>query len=291
MAPTTFLSPVPEKTSDPTPIRASNRQLTGWRKLSTKKGRREANEVILEGSRVVAEALAADVSVQAVLIVDEGHGHAEFRKLRPAIVRKSVAVYAVPARDFENLTDTVHAAGIACVIRWSPRPFDIREASRRHNRLLFCDRVSDPGNLGTLIRTAAGLGLDAVCLSPGTVELTNPKTLRATAGAIFRLPVYEGVAASAVLSWAKETSSALLIADAHQGESELAQTPARWALVIGGETIPLDEVWRSSGARWITLPLQRGVESLNAAVAGAILMDRLCRTPVVSPARKPPRRS
>jgi RNA methyltransferase, TrmH family len=262
------------------PLRASTRQLSDWRKLTTKKGRREAGQLLIEGVRLVTEAIESDFHVSAVILSDDERGHGAWRKLFPTAAKKKVAAFHLSSTDFDKLTDTVHSAGIGCVIDWTPAKFDVMKQSGKIRHALVCDRISDPGNLGTLIRTAAGLGLDAIFLLPDTAELTNPKTVRAAAGALFHVPVYEDVAAETIMSWAKRESIAVIVADAHKGQPSVLLTSGRWALIVGGETIPLDQTWESAASHWISLPLQRGVESLNAAIAGAIIMDRLCHTPV-----------
>lgn len=273
------------------PLRASARQLAEWRKLTTKKGRREASQLLLEGGRLVAEAIASDFHVPAVIIADDERGHGAWRKLLPTATKKKIVAFHLTPADFDKLTDTVHSAGIGCVIDWTPPQFEVAKQSGKLRRSLVCDRISDPGNLGTLIRTAAGLGLDAVFLLPDTAELTNPKTVRAAAGALFHIPVYEEVAPEIVMGWAKRESIAVIVADAHRGQPSVSLTSGKWALVVGGETIPLDRTWENTASHWISLPLQRGVESLNAAIAGAIIMDRLCHTPVTEKPRPRQHRS
>lgn len=263
---------------------ASARQLAAWRKLTTKKGRREAGQILLEGLRLVSEAIASSSKVSIVVISDNEQGRECWRRSASLASKKSIPGALVPPREFEKLTDTVHAAGIACVMDWKSPAFE-PAASTNLRHVLVCDRIADPGNLGTLIRTAAGLGLDAVFLLPDTAELTNPKTVRAAAGALFHIPVYEDVTPETVKAWSKRADVSLVVADAHRGESALPTAPKRWALVIGGETIPLNKSWETTTTSWVNLPLQRGVESLNAAVAGAIIMDRLCRTESSPPAR------
>jgi len=95
--------------------------------------------------------------------------------------------YRVPEREFGQMIDTTHSSGVAAVITWSPPSWEsIGEI--RAERVLFCDRMADPGNLGTLIRTAAGIGLDAIVTGPDSVEITNPKTMRARRGRFFASP-------------------------------------------------------------------------------------------------------
>lgn len=269
--------------------RASARQLSAWRKLGTKKGRREAGQFLLEGVRTIAEAVASESTVSAIVVADDNHGHEAWKRVSPGVSKRRISAFLVSPRDMEKLTGTVHAAGIACALAWKPLLFDQAAASTNLRRVLICDRVADPGNLGTLIRTAAGLGLDAVFLLPETAELTNPKTLRAAAGAFLHIPVYEDAAIESIKAWARRAEVPIIVADAHRGDPSLPKVSRRWALVVGGETIPLDKVWEKAASHWIAMPLQRGVESLNAAIAGAIIMDRLCRESEAI-TRHPPRR-
>lgn len=277
---------MPDRSDSTLPSRASARQLSTWRKLATKKGRREAGQILLEGARLVAEAIASDFTVGAVVFADDDRGREAWRRLAPTATKKSIPAFTVPPREFEKLTDTVHAAGIACVMTWKSPVFDAAAVPGSFRKVLICDRIADPGNLGTMIRTAAGLGLDAVFLLPDTAELTNPKTVRSAAGALFHIPVFEDVPPEVLKSWTKRAEITLIVADAHRGESNPPIVSKRWALVVGGETIPLNKAWDSVTTQWITLPLHRGVESLNAAVAGAIIMDRLCRTVEPASARR-----
>lgn len=168
---------------------ASQRQLTAWRKLATKKGRAASGEIVVEGVRLVREALRGGCDLIACLVCSDAQGMKAAAQLVEALPRGAVPITVRP-RDFARLTDTVHAAGIAAVVAWQPAAFDAAEKPEQSvNRVLICDRISDPGNLGTLIRTAAGLGIERIFTHPDAVELTNPKVVRAAAGALFRVPV------------------------------------------------------------------------------------------------------
>jgi TrmH family RNA methyltransferase len=257
----------------------SQRRLAAWRKLTTKKGRARAGEIIVAGVRLVADVVHSGQTVMVLLACDDPQGKEAVGALGKLVTDWYGDTFRVGARDFAQLTQTVHPAGVAAIMRWAPAAFDPKDVSDRDvRRVLYCDRITDPGNLGTLIRAAAGLGVDRVFTHPEAVELTNPKTVRAGSGALFRIPIYEGVPAADVVVWGRERGLAVLVADAHEG-SELPADHRlrRWMLVVGGETKPFDPTWDDVPARRVRLPLRRGVESLNAGVAGAILIDRLSR--------------
>ncbi len=277
------LSNVMALTTDPSawPL-ASNARIAVWRKLSTQKSRERSGQFVAEGVRLVSEALLSGCPIEALLTADDDEGRrAAARALGAVIPSTPLALgrvgsaVRVPRREFSQITDTVHSAGVAAIVQWNPRPHtDL--ASLRAQHLLFCDRIADPGNLGTLIRTAAGLGLDAVLAGPNSVEMTNPKTIRATAGTIFHIPVFCGIAVTEFVAWCRDHRHTVLIADVRNGRplDEVALTKP-WTLVIGSETGQVDRAWETASPRRIFLPMQRGVESFNAAVAGAIIMDRL----------------
>ena len=257
--------------------RASKGRLTAWRKLKTRKGRRESGQLVVEGVRLVTEALQSGCRVDVLIAADDAAGHGSATRVISGAGDWDGQVVRVASQEMRAVTDTVHTSGIAAVIAWRAGEWD-DVSPLKANRILFCDAISDPGNLGTLIRTAAGLGMDAVVVGPESVEPSNPKTARASAGAIFRIPVVRARTVATFLEWSLSEDFDIFIADAGRGAREVGdrqEAAGRWILVIGGETTGLSPVWDVPEAQRVRIPMGRQVESLNAAVAGAILMDRL----------------
>ncbi len=257
--------------------RASKGRLTAWRKLKTRKGRRESGQLVVEGVRLVTEALQSGCRVDVLIAADDAAGHGSATRVISGAGDWDGQVVRVASQEMRAVTDTVHTSGIAAVISWRANEWD-DAAPLKANRILFCDAISDPGNLGTLIRTAAGLGLDAVIVGPDSVEPSNPKTARASAGAIFRIPVIRARSVADFLEWSLSEDYPIFIADAGHGAAEIGDRQdiaGRWILVIGGETTGLSSEWDVPEVQRVRIPMGHQVESLNAAVAGAILMDRL----------------
>jgi TrmH family RNA methyltransferase len=254
---------------------ASKAKIAVWRKLRTQKSRKQSGQLAVEGVRLVAEALLSGFPVEALIAADCEQGfQANTRALESVRAWTGNAV-RVPVREFRQLTDTTHSAGVAAIISWRPLAWD-QIGTIAADRLLFCDRIADPGNMGTLIRTAAGIGLDAVLAGPDSVEITNPKTMRASAGAVFRIPVFQSVEIESFVRWSGEHRHDVFIADARRGEALApGKTRAPWTLVVGGEIGMIDPAWNGARPSRLSLPMKHGVDSFNAAVAGAILMDRL----------------
>ncbi|MBC8514715.1 RNA methyltransferase [bacterium] len=148
------------------------------------------------------------------------------------------------------------------VVAWGPAPVP---PPLPKGRLLVLD-IQDPGNLGTLIRSARGLGVEGVALLPRCPDLYNPRVLRASAGTLFGYPV--GAWTESLLK-----DRTLFVAEAHGGNPVPSPPPQEWLLVLGHETTGTSPLFLGRGVS-LTLTLT-GVESLGVAAAGAVLMDRL----------------
>ena len=246
----------------------SRAHLKYLRSLARKKVRLDEGRLLVEGLRIVEEAVA--------------HGGAEEIYLAesldsPALDSSGIDIQRIGEADVSALSETRSPAGAFAVVRDPVVAFTDASWGERAT-LLVADGVADPGNLGTLIRSAAALGCDAVVVTDGTVEPTNPKVVRSTAGAIFRLPVHRGsreeIAAAGFSIW---------IADA-RGEAidRAASRPGRLALLVGNEPRGVDAAAGEHAARTVAVPLHGGVESLNVAIAAGILLDAIRRLPVES---------
>ncbi|GAB4326182.1 MAG: hypothetical protein Kow0074_20470 [Candidatus Zixiibacteriota bacterium] len=223
---------------------------------------------------MIGEAIATRQTVAGIVAV-EPDGINATKRILVQTDSHTIPLYHTDKAAFARLSDTVHSAGVVAVVDWAPRTIaDLADALPR--RMLFCDRISDPGNLGTLIRTAAGLGLDGVVVSPSSAEVANPKVVRSTAGALFRIPVYADIAVADFLSLCRQWGVHIVLADP-QGDEDIDELASNgWAAVVGGETAGLDAAWPSTGVSRLKITMHHGVESLNASVAGALLIDRLC---------------
>ncbi len=140
-------------------------------------------------------------------------------------------------------------------------------------RVLILDQIQDPGNLGTLVRTAVALGWDAVIATPGTVDFFNDKAIRASQGTIFRLP-FAYRTAEEIVSWIQEMKIHLFVADMTGVSLEEQTFPIPLALVLSNEGQGVAPWAKKMGTR-VTIALQNNIESLNVAIAGAILLYKM----------------
>jgi len=176
-----------------------------------------------------------------------------------------------------RLADTVNSQGIFCIVR--QKNFDLEAILNKPNKLIvIIDEGQDPGNVGAIIRTTDWFGITAVFLSIGTVELFNPKVIRSTMGSIFHLPIVENVDLKNLLPRLKQRHFHIVGSDVN-GEYPYHQIdyPSPMALVIGNENRGIAKNIYHLIDKTIKIPSYGKVESLNMAVAAAIIISRMVR--------------
>lgn len=192
----------------------------------------------------------------------------EARALLAELAAGDTALWQVSPEVMQALADTVTPQGIAAVVPMAAP--DVARA-REAGLLLILDNLRDPGNLGTVLRTARAAGVEAVALSAGCVDLYAPKVVRAGMGAHFRLAVLPGLAWAEIASLA--TGRQVLLADAR---GELTPWQVNWrqptALIIGNEAHGASPEARALAPCGVRLPMEADMESLNAAIAAAVFM-------------------
>lgn len=187
--------------------------------------------------------------------------------------RLGVPLETVTDVEMEGLSDTDRPQGVLLVVV-EPEESMATLAASHPVRLLIMDGIQDPGNAGTLIRAARAFGTHGVFVLDGTVDPFNPKVVRASAGAVAHVPILRG-GWEVARSWLQEREVPILVADPG-GDDVRTFPPSRsWALVVGNEGAgPRTEIL-SHADGVVGVPMEEGVESLNAGVAGAILLFAL----------------
>ncbi len=252
----------------------------------------ESGAVGVEGVRLVEEALRSGCPMEAVLFSETGQRHHE--RLAPLIDRPEMAFPVLRTTDrlFEGLADTEHPQGVAALVR--PRSASFEDLLRLRPGdcsplLVVLAGVQDPGNVGTILRTASAFGATGAVTAPsgqsGTASPFSPKALRASAGAALHLPVLAGMSLPILLAQLRVASVRTLASSVHEprdgDQPILAPWEVDWcqpvALLVGNEGAGLpEEVERSADAR-IRIPMASGIESLNAAAAAAVLFYEAAR--------------
>jgi len=253
--------------------------LTTIRDLHRRRGRERRGLALAEGVRLVEEALAARVPIRGAAVAPGLEGTPRGTALKSALERAGVRLEAVSDAALETLADTEHPQGIVAVLEpphW--RLEDIAPAMGKP--VLVLDGVQDPGNVGTILRTTLGLGGAGVVALKGTADLYNSKVLRGSMGALFRLPAVM-TDASAYLAWASIARVETWVTAADGEPLGQGRAPARprapVALVLGNEGAGVGSALAGAAHRRVAIPLDRGVESLNVAVAAGILLYEVAR--------------
>ena len=235
-----------------------------WRSLKERKGRRETGCFLVEGDKMVKEAFQSAFTPVAVLIRED-----RVNDLFP--IPTGLPAYILSESAFDAVSDTRTPQGVAAVLRSTSFPL-----SGEH--LIALDGVQDPGNVGTIIRTADAAGFDGILLSPECADVFSPKVLRATMGSIYRMRLSCVPSLPESLRALREDGYSILSSQL-DGEPfyERAHVADRFCLIIGNEGNGISEAVRAEATHRLKLPMRGGAESLNAAVAAAIMMYDLSR--------------
>lgn len=237
------------------------------RSLGRKKGRREADRTLVEGSRSVSLALDQErVEVVEVLRV-EGKGESLLERCK----FRSVPVTTIRESDLERLSDVQNSQGVLAVIR--PPRASREDLTRNRGLLVALDRVQDPGNAGAILRNAWAFGAEGILFGRGSVEAFAPKVIRASAGGVLAVPVMEDQDLPEELGRLSHEGRAVLGTAGKGGISaDGFDFRSGSVLVFGSEGSGLSEAVRDLCDHQITVMHRPEVESLNVAVSAGILM-------------------
>jgi TrmH family RNA methyltransferase len=225
------------------------------------------NHIAIEGLHLVQEAVKSGLKVHTVFVQD---GNEELLEQLPV---GSAEVLIVPEAVFLSATMTEHPQGIAALV--GAPDFNVEEILRGTALVVIAGGLQDPGNLGTLVRSAEAFGASGMILLPGTVSLWNAKTLRASSGSVFRLPVVS-LAAEDAFAALRAHGIRMIATVARDGDSD-ADLRGPTALLVGNEGAGLPEAWIAAADGQVTIPCPGDVESLNAAIAGSVLLYEAMR--------------
>ncbi len=246
-----------------------NAQIRALRALQERKQRRTEGRFLVEGGKMVEEALAHTI-VRTVVVEEEKAVH--YARLIDALCASGATLIASPRHVLEALCDTKTPQGIVAAVD-IPLPQE-----RTGRRLVALDGVQDPGNVGTIVRTADAAGFEGVLLGPTCADVFGGKALRATMGSIFRVPIHSVPDLAARLAELRAEGYAVLSSQL-EGQDFFARgpLPLRQVLVVGSEAEGVSDAVSAEATHRLRLPMHGGAESLNAAVAAGIMLYDLTR--------------
>jgi RNA methyltransferase, TrmH family len=226
------------------------------------KTRRKEGKIALEGTRLVQDAYQNGGHRPEFVLYEPEHAD---RGLIDLLERQRVQLYPISAEVMRHLSATEQPQGIVAIFPMPEMPLPSQPA-----RILVLDDIRDPGNLGTILRTAAAAGVEAVLLSPGCVDAYNPKVLRSGVGAHYRVAIAE-LGWTAIKDACRHTT--VYLADMEGDVTyDAANWSAPWTLIIGSEAHGSSEEAVRMATQRVYIPMVENAESLNAAIAAAVIL-------------------
>jgi len=244
------------------------------KQLKTKKGRDESGLFMVEGEKFVQEIPGGWHVVQYVI----ASRYAAIHDI--SLYENHANCTTVKDSIFDSLADTVSPQGILAVCE--QKTYKLSELLDKHKAvphfILLGENLNDPGNIGALIRTAAAAGADGVILTAGSGDMYNPKVLRAAAGAVLRMPMVTNADLSQTISLLNDKNIPTYAAHP-RGEKLPYELNLRsnFCLLVGNESHGISQTAGNLAQELVTLPMVNSTESLNASIAGSILMYEAVR--------------
>jgi len=237
------------------------------RKLKDKKNRDESGEFIIEGIKIIEEAIQENVKIKMVIVCDGCLNSDPIRTDLLYKIAKEKIVY-VSEKIFKYITDVTNPQGILAVVEKNLS----NKIDYSQNIFLILDNIQDPGNMGTILRTADSIALTQIIVSKGSADCYNPKVVRSTMGAIFRVNVIEVDDLSQIIKNLKKHKIQVFTTDLNTESSIYDVNYKKSAIVIGNEGNGVSKEIIELADKSIKIPMKGKTESLNAAVATGIIL-------------------
>jgi len=246
--------------------------------LQDKKYRRKLRKFLIEGYRIIHEAVNSGSALEKLFFSTETE-----QKNKNELVSRlnpEIQLYEIPHELFMQMSETDSPQGVLAVVGIPEVSLD--SIYKKGFRGLVLDSVQDPGNAGTMIRTAHALGFDAVVATEGTVDLFGGKVLRSTMGSIFYIPVLENIKSEDIFAFCGENSIRVISSRLEDAKPCYdVDLSGDFFIVIGNEGNGISECFHKRSSEFVKIPMPGGAESFNAAVAASILMYESNRQRIV----------
>ncbi len=248
--------------------------------LRDRKGRRAQKLFLIEGVRSVSEALEEGAGVRKI-ILDLGANSDRFESVFSSAKEQGIEIEEIPATKFRKLSTTESSQGIIAVASIPEFTFEDLSSeirSKRSATILILDRVSDPGNLGTILRSAAWFGIDGIVVAGSSVDVYNPKVVRSAMAAVLRLKVVQEADLNEVMPELHKVGFAV-IASTQDGKASCFEYgfPLKLAIVLGSEASGISKEISQVCDASVFIPRVGKMESLNVGVAASIVMAEIAR--------------
>ena len=243
------------------------------KKLKDKKYRDQSNEYVIEGIKLVEEAINENAKIKQIVICEECTKTQEISKKLMYEIASFDCIY-VTENIFNNITEVKNPQGILAVIE---RKNSENEINYNEDIIVALDGIQDPGNLGTILRTVDSIGLKQILVSKETADVYNPKVVRSTMGAIFRVKVIECEDLEKTLKQIKKHKYEIVVTSLQTNESIYDIEYNKKVIVIGNEANGVSKEIQEMADKKVKIPMLGKTESLNASVATGIVLYEYVR--------------
>ncbi len=233
------------------------------------KERREQGLFVAEGVQCAREALATHEGPELKLLYATQSGLSKISELD----LNSIEIVEVSEAVMKAMSDTVTPQGLISLCYKPEQEFSELKATGK-SRFIYLHEIQDPGNAGTILRTADAMGISAVITSPDSVDMYSPKVVRSTAGSLWNVPVYEGISFDRVAAQFPSAQKLLLSSHARTSITELS-IPGDCIAIFGNEARGVDAATLGASVTEVTIPMAGRAESLNLSAAASIVMFTL----------------
>lgn len=251
----------------------SNAIIKHIKSLRFRKQRTKNRQFVIEGVRIVEECSKHGGHIEYIVYSEGLHNVQGGTNLLNKLFKRGYAIYEIPAPLFNKIAATESPQGIMAVVNM--KNITLEDLELKGDRGLFfviLDRVQDPGNMGTVIRTSEGANIDAVIITGGSVDPYNDKVLRATMGAIFYLPIIQ-CKDDTWMEYLREKNVKLIASDLDADKTYVdIDYSGNIGIIIGNEANGIDEKILCKVDEKVIIPILGNIESLNAAIAAGILI-------------------
>lgn len=243
------------------------------RKLKDKKYRDINNEYVIEGIKLVSEAIQEDANIKNIIICDD----CEKNDIIPKEIMYEIAKYeciSVPENVFKYISEVKTPQGILAIIEKNNKNIEI---DYKQDIIVALDDVQDPGNLGTILRTVDSIGLNQILVSKGTADCYNPKVVRSTMGAIFRVKIIECEDLEETLKEIRKDKFEVVVSSLQTKNTIYDIDYNKKVIIIGNEANGVEKNIQNMADKKVKIPMFGKTESLNASVATGIILYEYVR--------------
>lgn len=244
--------------------------------LKSRKHREAKNMYFIEGIRFVEEALREKVKIDKIFVSEKLECVNGGKEILKTVNERKLDYFILSHKLFKEISDTDNPQGILAQIEMEK--YSLEDIIYDNNFLVVLDAIQDPGNMGTIIRTADAAGATGVILSQGCVDVYNPKVLRSTMGSVFHVPIYNSSDILKDLKYIKD-KKAVICASHLEGKTAYynLDNADNIAVVIGNEARGIRDDIKDISDVLVKIPMKGRVESLNASIAAGLLMFEIMR--------------